>query len=213
MHIHWGLRTHWLLTAVCWEDNSVITRKCWRNSNVTWGNYWIWLVENQGQRYLCYYAPVYTFLTNVLFHCLLVIKDWSVSAPYSHLAGGMKYHDGKLTVPTPGRYYIYAQLYYHSHGRVYVEVNSKPITMIQPPTSGGGHGALYAGGVFNLKAGDVITLRASNYESTATIIYMYTFHSYFGAYLIWAEMLTVAWSKVHHNLIHKRDNDKVSLFD
>ncbi|KAJ7379786.1 hypothetical protein OS493_012532 [Desmophyllum pertusum] len=66
-----------------------------------------------------------------------VIKDWNVNAPFSHLAGGMTYHDGKLTVPTPGRYYIYAQLYYRSNGRVYVEVNSNPITMIQPPTSGG----------------------------------------------------------------------------
>ena len=41
----------------------------------------------------------------------LVIKDWSVSAPFSHLAGGMKYQDGKLTVPTTGRYYIYLQIY------------------------------------------------------------------------------------------------------
>ncbi|KAJ7379782.1 Tumor necrosis factor (ligand) super, member [Desmophyllum pertusum] len=112
-----------------------------------------------------------------------VIKDWSVSAPFSHLAGGMKYQDGKLTVPTPGRYYIYAQLYYHSSGRVHVEVNHKPITMIQPLTSGGGNGALYAGGVFNLKAGDVIMLRAIKYPST-TKIYMWSYHSYFGAYLI-----------------------------
>ena len=40
-----------------------------------------------------------------------VIKDWNVNSPISHLAGGMKYKDGKLTVPSSGRYYIYAQIY------------------------------------------------------------------------------------------------------
>ena len=40
--------------------------------------------------------------TVALLNSLVVIKDWSVSAPYSHLAGGMKYHDQKLTVPIPG---------------------------------------------------------------------------------------------------------------
>ena len=69
---------------------------------------------------------------NVLIICFVVIKDWSVSAPYSYLAGGMTYQDGKLTVPTPGRYYIYAQIYYHNNGRVFVKVNNKPITMMQP---------------------------------------------------------------------------------
>jgi len=92
----------------------------------------------------------------------------------------MNYHDGKLIVPTPGRYYIYAQLYYHSTGRVHVRVNNNVVSMIQPPTSGAGHGTLYAGGVFNLKAGDVIWLDAGH---TATI-FMYSVHSYFGAFLI-----------------------------
>ena len=115
---------------------------------------------------------------------LPVIKDFSTSAPYSHLAGGMTYQDGKLTVPTPGRYYIYAQIYYHNRGRVNVNVNNKVITMIQPRTRGTGNGALYAGGVFNLKAGDVITLTASTYLIAHAKIYMYTYHSYFGAYMI-----------------------------
>ena len=112
-----------------------------------------------------------------------MIKDWSVSTTHSHLAGGMKYHDGKLTVSIPGRYYIYTQLYYHSKGsggRVYVRVNNNFVTIVQPLHSGTGEGTVYAGGVFNLKAGDVISLVASH---TITI-YMHYFHSYFGAFMI-----------------------------
>ena len=114
--------------------------------------------------------------------CLIlpVIKDWSASAPYSHLAGGMKYHDGKLTVPTPGRYYIYAQIYYLNNGRVLVRVNGKAVTMIQPRSSGSGEGTLYVAGVFNLKAGDVISLEANHTNK----IFMYSVHSYFGAFFI-----------------------------
>jgi len=110
-----------------------------------------------------------------------VIKDWNITAPRSYLAGGMTYQGGKLTVPTPGRYYIYTQLYYHSTGRVYVRVNKKPVTMIQPPISGASHGALYAGGVFNLKAGDVISLDTPR---PITLYVSSTSHSYFGAFLI-----------------------------
>ena len=86
-------------------------------------------------------------------------------------------------MPTPGRYYIYAQLFYHSKGnggRVYVRVNNNPVTMIQPLDSGTGKGAMYAGGVFNLKACDVISLDVI-YSIT---LYMYSFHGYFGAFLI-----------------------------
>ncbi|KAM7448696.1 hypothetical protein ABFA07_003387 [Porites harrisoni] len=118
----------------------------------------------------------------VAYQANQIIKDWSVSAPYSHLAGGMKYHDGKLTVPTTGRYYIYLQVYYHSVGRIYVYVNSKPVTMFQSPNQGKGeHGTVYSAGVFNLKSGDIITF-ASAYVNCK--IYMSTYHTYFGAYLI-----------------------------
>ena len=109
-----------------------------------------------------------------------MIKDWSVSAPYTHLAGGMTYHDGKLTVPCPGRYYIYTQIYYHSAGRVHVRVNNNAVTMIHPMNLGTGEGALYAGGVFNLKAGDAISLRVAHFIT----IFMHSVHTYFGAFLI-----------------------------
>ena len=83
-------------------------------------------------------------------------------------------------MPTPGRYYIYAQIYYHNNGRVLVRVNGKAVTMIQPRSSGSGEGALYVAGVFNLKAGDVILLEANHTNK----IFMYSVHSYFGAFLI-----------------------------
>ena len=111
-----------------------------------------------------------------------MIKDWSGNAPNSHLAGGRKFHDGKLTAPTPGRYYIYTQLYYRSSaGRVYVRVNNRVITQIQPEHLGTGEGSLHAGGVFYLKTGDVISL----YAQYSIAIYMSSVaHSYFGAFLI-----------------------------
>ena len=110
-----------------------------------------------------------------------MLKDWNPSNPNSHLAGGMTYQDGKLTVPTPGRYYIYAQLYYFNSGRVIVRVNGKRITIVQPPTSGSDQGVLHAGGVFILKAGDVITLTP---DGSTPRVYMSPNHSYFGAFLI-----------------------------
>ena len=120
-----------------------------------------------------------------MFHtCLPVIKDWSLSNPNSHLAGGMTYQDGKLTVPLPGLYYIYAQIYFVGVGRVQVNVNNGPKYLIQSNTNGG-DGSLNAGGVYNLKAGDFITLTAiSAYNSPAPKLYMYGIHTFFGAVLM-----------------------------
>ena len=115
-----------------------------------------------------------------------MIKDWNANDTNSHLAGGMKYHDGKLTVPTTGRYYIYLQIYYHSTGRIQVRVNGRVRTMIQIPVPDKGvHGTAYAGGIFNLIAGDVITIYSTRNNCK---IYMSTFHTYFGAYLIEEKM-------------------------
>ena len=65
-----------------------------------------------------------------------VLKDWTLKAPYSHLAGGMKYHDGKLTVPIPGQYYIYGQIYYRGYKgkpvRISLLVNNKIVAMVHP---------------------------------------------------------------------------------
>lgn len=97
----------------------------------------------------------------------------------------MKYQDGKLTVPTTGRYYIYAQVYYHNRGRVYLSVNHKIVSMIQPPVLGKDTGAQYTGGVFELKAGDFIKLTGGDFPAPPiNKIYMYTLHTFFGAYLL-----------------------------
>jgi len=118
--------------------------------------------------------------------CLVVIKDWTLKAPYSHLAGGMKYHNGKLTVPISGRYFIYEQIYCRGYKgkpvRISILVNNKIIAMVHPPhTLRNAEFTHSTGGVFNLKAGDVITVASTN---TAGIAYMYTYHSFFGAFLI-----------------------------
>ena len=121
----------------------------------------------------------------MFLYFFLVIKDWSLSAPNTHIAGGMKYQDGKLIVPISGRYFIYAQIYYINNGRIYVRVNSKIITMTQPLVKPrNSHGTLYAGGVFNLKAGDAITLDAGTWPTSTVKVYLHSFHSYFGAFLI-----------------------------
>ena len=98
----------------------------------------------------------------------------------------MKYQDGKLTVPTPGQYYIYAQLYFHNNGRVYIRVNHKAVTLLQPLVNDKNfHGTVYAGGVFNLNANDVITLIAGGFgDQYGPKIFMASVHSYFGAFLI-----------------------------
>ena len=112
----------------------------------------------------------------ITFFDPLVIKDWSVSAPNSHLVGGMKYNDGKLIVPITGRYNIYLHTYFHStYGRIYVDVNGKSVTMTQTPGT-----TVHADGVFSLKAGDIITVTAA----VNCKLYMASIHTYFGAYKI-----------------------------
>ena len=126
-------------------------------------------------------------LTGLLFDGFAVIKDWTLSAPYSHLAGGMKYKDGKLTVPIPGRYYIYEQIYWRGYRgkpvRISILLNNKVIAMAHPPMNSlrRDEFTISTGGVFHLKAGDVITVAPTYHVGT---VYMGTYHSFFGAFLI-----------------------------
>ena len=120
--------------------------------------------------------------------CFLVIQDFSPGGPNSHLEGGMTYQNGQLTVPTSGRYYIYANLNYRSKGRVFIKVGDKEVSMIAPrsdtPTGDRGGGTLSAGGVFKLNAGDIILLETYSESELYMGSTNYRFHSYFGAYMI-----------------------------
>ena len=107
-----------------------------------------------------------------------MIRDWSENARFSVLAGGMVYNDGALKVPVSGRYYIYTQLYFYNNGRAYLYVNNHHVTMIQAFSNN--QVTLYAGGVFDLKAGDRISVVSANNLQ----LYMASIHSYFGAYLV-----------------------------
>ncbi|CAH3151590.1 unnamed protein product, partial [Porites lobata] len=115
-----------------------------------------------------------------------VITDWSFNSPHSYLRGNMTYQDGKLTVPATGLYYIYAQLYFHSNGRVNINVNGFTVNIIQPDRSQTDfRGNQYVGGVFQLNAGDVITLSPSDWPNTlGTKIFLETKHGYFGVFMI-----------------------------
>ena len=119
-------------------------------------------------------------LTNFrLENCLTVMKDWTLENAFSQQSGGMRYRNGQLCVPTAGPYYIYAQLYFHTKGRVEIRKNNKRVTMLQP-AEGTGYLPLYTGGVFLLRRGDVISLHSND----NVVIYMYSAHTYFGAFLI-----------------------------
>ena len=107
-----------------------------------------------------------------------MIKEWAVSNSNSHIHS-MTYRAGQLTVPTPGRYYIYTQLYFITRGRVEIRVNNSKVTMLQPAFDTDNI-PLYTGGLFILKGGDVISLH-TNHNVT---IYMSSSHSYFGAFCI-----------------------------
>ena len=119
---------------------------------------------------------------------LPVIKDWSASDPHSHLEGGMKYENGKLTVPKAGMYYIYAQLQFGSEGRVQILVNDDFVSLITSPITKGGPDAMASGsGVFVLNAGDSIMLRINPWGAPSdgfVKFWMQYNHCYFGAFLI-----------------------------
>ena len=116
-----------------------------------------------------------------------VIKDWSTRDSHSHLKDGMKYKDGKLTVPQAGRYYIYAQLQFGSPGRVQILVNDDFVSLITSPVAKGGPDAMASGSVvFLLNAGDSISLRINPWGAPADGVkfWMQYNHCYFGAFLI-----------------------------
>ena len=117
-----------------------------------------------------------------------MIKDWSTSDPHSHLVGGMKYEDGKLIVPKTGRYYIFAQLHFMSPGRVQIRVNDDFVSLITSPVTKKGSAAnANAMGVFELNAGDTISLRINPWGAPkhgSVKFWMEYHHCFFGAFFI-----------------------------
>ena len=118
--------------------------------------------------------------------CFVVIADWSANSFNSYLRGGFTYEDGRLKVPATGKYYVYAQLYFHNNGRVHVNVNGGVVNLIQPQVSQTDfHGSLYVGAVYQLNAGDVITLTPHFWPDALGVkIWMDTRHDFFGAFMI-----------------------------
>ena len=130
--------------------------------------------------FLCCFNGFLSFTDGQLENFLTVITDWDVDDAHSHLEDGMKYSNGRLIVPQDGEYYVYAQLYFHSGGRVVIRKNHRElITMLQHPykVAAGPH---YAGGAFYFKANDTIELLTA----TPVTLFMATAPSYFGAFLI-----------------------------
>ena len=127
----------------------------------------------------CCFNDFLTFTNSQLENFLTEITDWDMENGYSLLEGGMIYNAGHLKVPEDGEYYVYAQLYFRSGGRVRVFKNyEEPLTMLH--YSHAPEGSRYAGGAFRLKAGDTISLQVA----MAVKLYMAPHQSYFGAFLI-----------------------------
>ena len=124
----------------------------------------------------CCFNGFLSFTNSQLENFLTVITDWDAGNAHSRLEDGMKYSNGRLIVPQDGEYYVYAQLYFRSRGRVLIRKNHhEVITMLQHSDN-----APDAGGAFYFEANDTIALLTA----TPVSLYMATAHSYFGAFLI-----------------------------
>ena len=125
------------------------------------------------------------YLTSVFTYTTADITTWTATAPNAHVTGGMTYHNGKLTIPSPGHYYVYAQAYFtdgsNKYKRIFVLRNGKAILLTQPDWYNRVAGTGYTGGVFNLKTGDVISVRV---KERNTGINMNPAHTFFGAFMI-----------------------------
>ncbi|NXA04575.1 TNF10 factor, partial [Sapayoa aenigma] len=135
-------------------------------------------------------------LGNLSQSCRYAITRWEHSTFHSHLQN-ITYHDGRLRIEQPGKYYVYSQIYfrYRSTGAQdsspqlvqciqWQPSRRQPILLLKgvgtkcwAPEADYGLHTLYQGGFFELKAGDELFVSVSSlaidYDATA---------SYFGAF-------------------------------
>ena len=128
----------------------------------------------------CYFNGFLSFTNSQLENFLTVITDWDAGNAHSRLEDGMKYSNGRLIVPQDGEYYVYAQLYFRSRGRVLIRKNHHEVITMLQHSDNAPDGLHYAGGAFYFEANDTIALLTA----TPVSLYMATAHSYFGAFLI-----------------------------
>ena len=134
----------------------------------------------------CCFNGFLSFTNSQLQNFLTVITDWDAGNAHSRLEDGMKYSNGRLIVPQDGEYYVYAQLYFRSRGRVLIRKNHHEVITMLQHSDNAPDGLHYAGGAFYFEANDTIALLTA----TPVSLYMATAHSYFGAFLIeWASPL------------------------
>ena len=130
--------------------------------------------------FYCCFNGFLSFTNSQLENFLTVITDWDAENAHSRLEDGMKYSNGRLTVPQDGEYYVYAQLYFRSRGTVVIRKNHHELITMLQHSNNAPDGLNYAGGAFYFEANDTIALLTA----TPVSLYMATAHSYFGAFLI-----------------------------
>ena len=98
---------------------------------------------------------------------------------------GFEFSQGQLRLPMDGRYYVYFQLYFSpslqkNPNRVAMFAGNRLLLMIQKGMEAHAAETGYAGGVFQLKAGDMIYVKVLGYGAK---MWIGPNHSYFGAYM------------------------------
>ena len=122
-----------------------------------------------------------------LFSCrFLVITEWNLDDPKSHILGRFGYEDGKLSVPRNGRYYVYMQMYFRSRpddnkNRIALYADDRILLMIHKSMSPAQDNTGFAGGVFQLERGEKLYVKVLAYD---TNLWLGPNHCYFGGYWI-----------------------------
>uniref|UniRef100_A0A8D2N396 Tumor necrosis factor ligand superfamily member 10 n=1 Tax=Zonotrichia albicollis TaxID=44394 RepID=A0A8D2N396_ZONAL len=133
---------------------------------------------------------------NLSQSCRHAITHWGHGSLVSHVQN-MTYRAGRLRVEQPGKYYVYAQIYFRYRGAgrdsgpqlvqciQWQPAHSPPVLLLKgvgtkcwAPEADYGLHALYQGGLFELKAGDELFVSVSSLAIDSSD----TAASYFGAF-------------------------------